>query len=65
MLLTGFFTGRRCYSEHGASASRVRAPSKGRQTAAVICLVGDGQARDAERVIKRGRVYVPAPGAGG
>ena len=61
----GFFTGRRYYSEHGASASRVRAPAKGCRTAAIICPVGDGQAEDAECFIKRGRVGVPSLGAGG
>ena len=65
MRLTGFFASRRCYSEHGASASRVRAPSKGRQTAAIIRLIGDGRAGEVEYVIKRGRVDVLAPGAGG
>ena len=46
--LTSFFAGRRCYSEHGASASRVRAPAEGRRTAAVICPFGDGRAGEAE-----------------
>ena len=47
-----------------ASASRVRAPAKGRQTVAIICLVGDGRAGDAECFIKGGRVGMPSPGAG-
>ena len=61
----GFFPGRRCYSEPGASASRVRAPSKGRRTAVIICLVGNGRAGDAECFIEGGRVGVPSPGARG
>ena len=61
----GFFAGRRCYSEHGASASRVRAPAKGRRTAVIICPVRDGRAGDAECFIKRGRVGVPSLGAKG
>ena len=63
--LTGFFAGRRCYSEHGTSTSRVRAPAKGCRTTMIICPVGDGRAGDAERVIKIGRVDVPVVGAGG
>ena len=31
----GFFAGRCCYSEHGASASRVRAPTTGCRTAVI------------------------------
>ena len=61
----GFFAGRRCYSEHSASASRVRVPAKGRRTIAIICSVGNGRARDAECFIKGGQVGVPSPGAGG
>ena len=60
----GFFASRCCYSEHGGSASRVRAPAKGRRTTAIICPVGDGRAGDVECVIKRGRVDVSSPGAG-
>ena len=61
----GFFARRRCYSKHGASASRVRAPTKGRRTAAIICLIGNDRAGDVECFIKEGRVGVPSPGAGG
>ena len=61
----GFFAGRRCYSEHGASASRVRAPTKGCRTTVIICQVGNGGAGDAECFIKEGRVGVSSPGAGG
>ena len=61
----GFFAGRRCYSEHGASASRVQTPAKGRRTTAIICLVGNGRAGDAECFIEGGRVGLPSPGAGG
>ena len=61
----GFFTGHRCYTEHGTSASRVRAPAKGRRTAAIICLVGNGRAGDANCFFKGGRVGVSLPGAGG
>ena len=61
----GFFAGRRCYSEHGTSASRVRAPAKGHRTAAIICPVRDGRAGDVECFIKEGRVGVPSLGAGG
>ena len=61
----GFFAGRRCYSEHDALASRVRAPAKGRRTTVIICPVGNGRAGDAECFIKGGRVGVPSPGAGG
>ena len=65
MPLTGLFAGRRYYSEHGSSTPRVRAPTKGCRTDAIICPIGDGIVGDAERVIKRGRVNVPAPGARG
>ena len=61
----GLFASRCCYSEHGASASRVRAPTKGHRTIAIICPVGDGRAGDAECFIKGGRVGVPLPGVGG
>ena len=61
----GFFAGRRCYSEHGASASRVRAPAKGCRMAAIIYLVRNGRVGDAECFIKGGQVGVPSPGAGG
>ena len=61
----GFFADRRCYSEHGTSASRVQAPAKGCRTAAIICPVGNGRAGDADCFIKGGRVGVPSPGAGG
>ena len=60
-----FFVGRRCYSEHGASASQVRAPAKGRRMTAIICSVGNGRAGDAECFNKGGRVGVLSPGAGG
>ena len=36
----GFFADRRCYSEHGASASRVRALDEGCRMAATICPTG-------------------------
>ena len=65
MCLTGFFAGRHCYMEHSASASRVRAPAKGRRTTAIICPVGDVRDGDAERVIKRGRGDMSAPRAEG
>ena len=61
----GFFAGRHCYSKHGASASRVRASTKGRRTAVIICLVGDGREGDVECFIKGGRVGLPSPGVGG
>ena len=61
----GFFAGFRCYSEHGASGSRVRAPAKGRQTAAIICPVENGREGDVECFIKGGRVGVLSPRAGG
>ena len=60
-----FFAGRRCYSEHGASASRVRAPDKGCRTTAIICPVGNGRVGDVECFIKGGLVGMPSPGAGG
>ena len=52
----GFFASRRYYSEHGSSASRVRALAKRCRMAAIICPVEDGQAGDAECFIKRGEV---------
>ena len=61
----GFLGGRRCYSKHGALASRVRAPTKGCQTVALICPVGNGRTRDAECFIKGDRVGVLSPRAGG
>ena len=61
----GFFASRRCYSEHGASTSRVRAPAEGCRTAAIICPVGNGRAGDAECFIKGGRVGVSSSGARG
>ena len=61
----GFFTGHRCYSEHGASASRVRARAKGRRTVMIICPVGNSRAGDAECFIKGGRVGMLSPEAGG
>ena len=61
----GFFAGRRCYSEHGTSASRVRVSAKGCRMNAIICPVRNGRMRDAECFIKGGRVGVPSPGAGG
>ena len=65
VFLMGFFAGRRCYSEHGTSASRVRAPAKGRRTAMIICPVGNGRAGDTECFIKGGQVCVQSPGVGG
>ena len=61
----GFFAGRRCYSKHGALASRVQALAEGCQTTATICPVENGQAGDAECFIKEGRVGVPSSGARG
>ena len=61
----GFFVGHRYYSEHDASASRVRALTKGRRMAVIICPIGNGRAGDAECFIKGGRVGLPSPGAGG
>ena len=61
----GFFAGRCCYSEHGASTSRVQAPTKGCRTAVIISPVGNGRAGDAECFIKGGRVGLPSPGSGG
>ena len=61
----GFFAGRRYYSKHGASASRVRASAKGCRTAAIICLVGNGRAGDAECFIKGAQVGVPSSRARG
>ena len=61
----GFFAGRRCYSEHGALASRIQAPAEGCRTTATICPVGNGRAGDAKCFIKGGRVGVPSSGARG
>ena len=65
VFLMGFFAGHYCCSEYGASASRVRAPAKGRRTDVFICLVGIGRAGDAKCCIKGVQVGVPSSGAGG
>ena len=65
LFLMGFFASRRCYSEHSASASRVRAPAKGCRTTAIICPIRNGRVGDAECFVKGGRVGVPSPGPGG
>ena len=52
----GFFVGRECYPEHDASAPQVRAPTEGRRTALIVCLVGPGRTGDAERYAKGGRI---------
>ena len=61
----GFFAGHHCYSEHGAPASRVRAPAEGCRTAAIICPVGHGRTGDVECFVEGGRVDSPSPGDGG
>ena len=42
-MLKGFFTGRRCDSEYVSPASRIRAPTEGCRSAAIICPVGYGK----------------------
>ena len=60
-----FFAGRSCCSQHGTTASRVRASTEGRKAAAIICSGGYGLTGDAEHLTKESHAGVSSLGVGG